>query len=146
MKRLFFTCVKWCGISHANIWEIFRGPFLNLVTKNRWLTFLNLICYLTILLDNEGCGSLPQVSITLGRLPSVPIPLNLPCCFLLFIWIIDLYEEIPACSLNRSIFFHCVVWNKLSLTSSFRFVFIGHQVPMQTHFLALDICQLIDKN
>lgn len=147
----FFTCVKWCGISHANIKEIFRGPFLNIVTKSRGLTFLNFIGYLVILLDNVGLFSLSQVYITLGKFPSVSIPLNLAYCFFFFLWIIKLYKALWG---NTCLHFateitpisFIVLSGICCLTSLFRFVFTGHQIPMQTHFLAFDICQLRDYN
>lgn len=125
---IFLTSVKWCGISHANIWKIFRGPFLNLVAKNRGLTFLNLICYLTMLLGNEDLCSLPWVYITLGRLLSVPVPLNLAYCFFV-------YKNYKAQWGNT-----CLQLKELQLSGIHCLWHLFSDLFLQ------DICQLIDYN
>lgn len=62
-------------------WQTFVELLLNIVTRNSGVTCLNLI-QLVALLDNVGLGFLPQACISLGRLPLVPVPLNLflVCC------------------------------------------------------------------
>lgn len=109
---------------------------LHIVTRHRRVSFLNLINYLVVLLDNLGLRLLSQVYISLGRLPSVPVPLNLflACCFFLFIWNIKLRRNICFYSVTETApisFFVfsgiCWIWHLFF----FRFVFTGHQVLMQ---------------
>jgi len=142
--------VWYLSCKYIGNWETSVEPLLNIVTRNRGVTFLNLIHCLVVLLDNTGLCFLSQVYVSSRRLSSVLVPLNLFLARCIFFFIFHI-------KLRRNTFFHSVteaaptsflVFSGICcLWIHFSNLFLqGIRFQCKTLFFALDICQLINYN